>query len=204
MREEGSATPVDEKGRKKRSMKLEVSNQYGDSLHMLTVQHLVHQQANRRLGIMYNVSKFESKGDNVLPDPSSTPLGPDESVNGVQEFRPDFSAGPDALTVKPFLEQVTADVTYEWENGVARGEHEATPEKIRESVEVYWIRLGVSAASDIFWREMLTDRNVGMSSVSELLEASTRMRWSGANKINTVDNSLYVIVIFSSNPDTDH
>jgi hypothetical protein len=94
---------------------------------------------------MYNVSKFESKGGTDLPDPKTAPLGPEESVNGVQEFRPDFSASLDALTVKPFIEQVTADVINEWDSGVGYKEPEASHQKIKESVEVYWTRLGVSS-----------------------------------------------------------
>jgi hypothetical protein len=96
---------------------------------------------------MYNVSKFESKGGTDLPDPKTAPLGPEESVNGVQEFRPDFSASLDALTVKPFIEQVTADVINEWDSGVGYKEPEASHQKIKESVEVYWTRLGVSPPS---------------------------------------------------------
>jgi hypothetical protein len=78
-----------------------------------------------------------------------------ESVNHVQEFRPDFRADAKAPTVQPFLEQVTADVIAEWEGGVSFQEPTTTHEKIRESVEVYWVRLGVSTGSNVL-RGLLT------------------------------------------------
>jgi hypothetical protein len=97
-----------------------------------------------RLGIEYNVSKFESKGSRELPDPESTPPGIMESANMVPEFRPDFTADAKAPTVRPFLKQVGDDVIEEWEAGVSHGEPKVTHEKIREAVEVYWVRLQVS------------------------------------------------------------
>jgi len=91
------------------------------------------------------VSKFESKGTRDLPDPSSTPKGPLESVNNCQEFRPDFTADVKAPTVRPYLKQVTDDVICDWEMGLSHGEPVTSNDKIREAVEVYWVRLAVSS-----------------------------------------------------------
>lgn len=107
-------------------------------------QHLIHQMANRRLGIEYNVSGFESKGGRELPSPESLPTSAGESVNGVEEFRPDFRGDVNAPTVKPFLDQVVQDCMEAWEAGVGKGEPAVTDRKVKESVEVYWLRLGVS------------------------------------------------------------
>ena len=100
--------------------------------------------ANRRLGIEYNVSGFESKGGRELPSPDSTPKSAAESVNGVEEFRPYYKADVNSPTVKPFLDQVVQDVMDAWEAGVGKGESVINDRKVRESVEVYWLRLGVS------------------------------------------------------------
>jgi hypothetical protein len=67
-----------------------------------------------------------------------------ESPNLVQEFRPDFTADVKAPTVRPFLKQVMEDVIGEWNMGVKDGEPYTSEEKIREAVEVYWVRLAVS------------------------------------------------------------
>jgi hypothetical protein len=143
--QERSSTPTDEKSRKKRSMKLEVGSLFSRPYRtVLTQQHLVHQQANRRLGVEYNVSKFESKGTRYLPDPETAPKSPGESANEVQEFRPEFSADIKAPTVRPFIKQVIADVTHEWDMGMSAGEPETSHDKIREAVEIYWVRLAVS------------------------------------------------------------
>jgi hypothetical protein len=97
-----------------------------------------------RLGVEYNVSKFESKGSRELPDPESTPRTAAESPNQVDEFRPDFTADAKAPTVRPFLKQVTEEVIYFWDLGVSLFEPKMTHDKIREAVEVYWVRLAVS------------------------------------------------------------
>jgi hypothetical protein len=130
---EGSTFSDDKVGgtRKKRSMKLE---------------HLVHKMANRRLGVEYLVSGFDVLGHRELPHPSSVPLSAEESLNGVQEFRPDFTADATSSTVKPFLDQVTLDCIEAWEGGVGIGEEAAGIDrrKIGEAVNVYWTRLCVS------------------------------------------------------------
>lgn len=100
--------------------------------------------ANRRLGIEYNVSGFESKGGRDLPSPDSPPKSAAESVNEVEEFRPEFRSDVNSPTVKPFIEQVVLDCMEAWEAGVGRGEPVVNDRKIKESVEVYWLRLGVS------------------------------------------------------------
>lgn len=104
--------------------------------------------ANRRLGIEYNVSGFESKGGRELPSPDSTPKSAAESVNGVEEFRPDFRQDVTSLTVKPFIEQVAQDVLEAWEAGVGKGEFTLSVDKVKESAEVYWLRLGVNFLTD--------------------------------------------------------
>ena len=156
MDREARATPVDEKSRKKRSMKLEVRSHHCRWIRRTDEKHLVHQQANRRLGIEYNVSKFESKGSRNLPDPSSVPPPPVESANHVHEFRPDFTQDVKAPTVRPFIQQVVEDVIAEWDIGVGYLEPETSHENIRESVEVYWVRLAVSFVPDVC-REVHTD-----------------------------------------------
>ena len=100
--------------------------------------------ANRRLGIEYNVSGFESKGGKDLPSPDSPPVSAEESVNGVEEFRPDFRSDVNASTVKPFLEQVAQDCMDAWAAGIGKEEPPINALKVKESVEVYWLRLGVS------------------------------------------------------------
>lgn len=108
--------------------------------------------ANKRLGIEYNVSRFESKGSRELPDPESTPRGADESPNQVQEFRPDFTADAKAPTVRPFLKEVAEDVIYDWDLIVSFGEPKTTHDKIREAIDVYWVRLQVSLLiSRLIW-----------------------------------------------------
>lgn len=134
LRDGGSATPFvdDEKrlgggGRKRRSMKLE---------------HLVHKMANRRLGVEYPVSAFESKGTRDLPDPASIPAMAAESVNAVDEFRPDFRADVSSNTVRPFLDTVITDCKTTWNESYAADEPEVDEDQIVKSVHTYWTRLG--------------------------------------------------------------
>lgn len=63
----------------------------------------------------------------------------------MQEFRPDFRAEVTDARVKPFLDQVVQDVLDVWRSGIGADmwDDESTQLKIRESVEVYWLRLGV-------------------------------------------------------------
>ncbi|EIW68941.1 hypothetical protein TREMEDRAFT_71731, partial [Tremella mesenterica DSM 1558] len=103
---ESITPPIDGRtpsGRKKRSLKLE---------------HLVHKMANRRLGVEYLITHFEARGTRDLPPPGSVPPSAEESINQVQEFRPDFRADVAHPSVRPFLDQVWEDVVYDWENGV--------------------------------------------------------------------------------------
>ncbi|ORY24468.1 hypothetical protein BCR39DRAFT_546724 [Naematelia encephala] len=122
------STPLNEErsGRKKRSMKLE---------------HLVHRMANRRLGVEYAVSQFESLGGKDLPDPASIPPPVAESANGVQEFRPQFGQDVTAESVRPFIDQVVLDCSEAWHGGVGEGEEGVDERKIQDSVVVYWTRL---------------------------------------------------------------
>lgn len=113
---------------------------------MCGVQHLIHMLANRRLGIEYNVLGYDSRGGRDLPDPASQPASAAESPNNTQEFRPDFRADVNAATVKPFLEQVAHDCREHWDAGMGKGEPELTDQKLKESIEVYWLRLSVSIA----------------------------------------------------------
>jgi hypothetical protein len=188
---EASSTPVDEKPRKKRGMKLEVCRSSScDESAQTDQQHLIHQQANQRLGIEYNVSKFESKGLKYLPDPSSTPLLANQSPNMVHEMRPDFTQDVKAPTVRPFINQVVEDVIREWDGGVYQLEPVTTHEKIREAVEVYWVRLAVSLSYKAFDGFMLIlSRNAGTSSAFERRVVYTRMNLLGESRINTVVNN---------------
>ncbi|WVQ93692.1 hypothetical protein IAU59_000768 [Kwoniella sp. CBS 9459] len=114
-------------GRKKRSIKLE---------------HLVHKMANRRLGVEYLVSNFESKGSKDLPDPSSEPPKAAESANGVDEFRPDFRGDINAGDVKPFVEQVIEDVMEAWStHGLHLEEPDVDRTRVEAAVHIYWTRL---------------------------------------------------------------
>ncbi|KAE8538965.1 hypothetical protein D1P53_005334 [Cryptococcus gattii VGV] len=113
-------------GRKKRSIRLE---------------HLVHKMANRRLGVEYTVSNFESKGSRDLPDPVTHPLTAEESPNGVDEFRPHFGADINASTVKPFIDIVIEDVWEAWQSGQGDEDVEADRQKVFDAVKIYWTRL---------------------------------------------------------------
>ena len=99
--------------------------------------------ANRRLGIEYNAAGFQVKGSKNLPAPGTIPPTAAESINGVQEYSPDFRADAGSESVKQFLDQVYEDVC-------AYGEPDVEREKIREAVMVYWIRLGVSSSAPRF------------------------------------------------------
>ncbi|BEI95319.1 hypothetical protein CcaverHIS631_0102680 [Cutaneotrichosporon cavernicola] len=124
-----SGTPFgdDEKrARKRRSMKLE---------------HLVHKMANRRLGVEYTVSSFEVKGSKELPMPGTIAPEADTSLNGVDEFRPDFRADVGGAAVRPFLDAVTADVKDAWGEGYAVDEPEVDNDQIVKAVTTYWTRL---------------------------------------------------------------
>ncbi|WVQ76655.1 hypothetical protein IAR50_006329 [Cryptococcus sp. DSM 104548] len=113
-------------GRKKRSLKLE---------------HLIHKMANRRLGVEYAVSNYESKGTRTLPDPDSRPLSADESPNSVDEFRPNFLGDVQADSVRPFVDQVVEDVWDAWQATAAEGDAEVDKNKIRDAMNIYWLRL---------------------------------------------------------------
>lgn len=75
--------------------------------------------ANRRLGVEHQVKDFEVRGTRELPDPGPVP-SVEESINGIQEFRPDFRRLSTSPTVRPFLDQVTEDVTEAWEAGLGK------------------------------------------------------------------------------------
>ncbi|TXT07488.1 hypothetical protein VHUM_03208 [Vanrija humicola] len=130
LREAGSTTPVYEEdkrlGRKRRSMKLE---------------HLVHKMANRRLGVEYPVSSFEVKGSRDLPDPTNIPPTAETSVNGVDEFRPDFRADVGSASVRPFVDAVIQDVKAAWNESYSVEEPEVDGEQIVKAVQTYWTRL---------------------------------------------------------------
>lgn len=131
LRDAGSATPFgdDDKpiGRKRRSMKLE---------------HLVHKMANRRLGVEYTVNGFDCKGSRELPDPSSLPPTAESSVNGVDEFRPDFRGDVSSGTVRPFLDTVVLDCKTAWtDEGFANEEPDVDDDQIVKAVHTYWTRL---------------------------------------------------------------
>lgn len=99
--------------------------------------------ANRRLGVEYTVSNFESKGSRDLPDPATHPLTAEESPNGVDEFRPHFGADINASTVKPFIDIVIEDVWEAWQSGQGDEDVEADRQKVFDAVRIYWTRLSV-------------------------------------------------------------
>ncbi|WVF66068.1 hypothetical protein IAT40_000807 [Kwoniella sp. CBS 6097] len=116
-----------QEGRKRRSIKLE---------------HLVHKMANRRLGVEYLVTNFESKGSKDLPDPSTEPPKAAESANEVDEFRPDFRGDINAGDVKPFIEQVIDDVMEAWtSHNLHLEEPEVDRTRVEAAVHIYWTRL---------------------------------------------------------------
>lgn len=128
-RDASSSTPFGEeekRGRKRRSMKLE---------------HLVHKMANRRLGVEYTVSSFEVKGSKELPVPGSLAPTAENSLNGVDEFRPDFRADVSSAGVRPFLDAVTADCKEAWGEGYTTEEPEVDDDQIVKAVTTYWTRL---------------------------------------------------------------
>ncbi|WRT63867.1 uncharacterized protein IL334_000792 [Kwoniella shivajii] len=113
-------------GRKKRSIR---------------VEHLIHQMANRRLGVAYPVANFMSNGTRDLPDPTSIPPKAEESVNGVDEFRPDFRADVAAPGVRAFVDQVIEDCVESWQVSLGDDEPEVDRERITAAVNIYWARL---------------------------------------------------------------
>ncbi len=79
---------------------------------------MIHKHANARLGVEYQVSQFETSGTSFLPSPDSDPPGPEESINGIQEYRPDFLMGDvKSPSVQPFIEKVIEDVLENWQQG---------------------------------------------------------------------------------------
>lgn len=93
-------------------------------------QHLVHQMANRRLGLEYLVTNFRVVGSTTLPDPSD-PVPPlHMSANGIQEFRPDWHKDPTDEGVAAFIEAATGDAWNAWEGGVGEGEEGVDMDKV--------------------------------------------------------------------------
>lgn len=86
--------------------------------------------ANKRLGVEYSISKFETRGTKDLPEPTSTPPTIEESINGVEEYRPDFKRDVNSSDVKPFIERVIDDVEEAWEGGVKLGEPPVDRKKV--------------------------------------------------------------------------
>ena len=73
--------------------------------------------ANRRLGVEHVVAQYEVRGTKDLPAPDSLAPGPEESENGIQEYRPDFrSDGVQSDEVGEYLGAVVEDVIGEWDN----------------------------------------------------------------------------------------
>jgi len=70
--------------------------------------------ANRRMGVEYAINGFETPGTKDLPEPSAVPPSAAESVNGIDEFRPDFRGDVSASSVKPYLDQVIEDCVEAW------------------------------------------------------------------------------------------
>lgn len=139
---EGSVFEAD--GRKrKRSIKLEVSRVAAAGRVELMTQHLIHQRANRLLGVEYHVSGFDVPGSAVLPDPESVPPAPHQSVSGVAEHRPEYAPDQRGRGVREYLDQVVQDVLDEWPRFEGQ-EGQVDREGVAEKVNVYWVRLCVS------------------------------------------------------------
>lgn len=89
--------------------------------------------ANRRLGVEYAVTHFEVTGSRDLPDPESIAPSAHESVNGIQEYRPDFRGDLNATSVRPYVEAVVEDCVQAWEESVGIGEPDVDRRKVRFS-----------------------------------------------------------------------
>jgi len=89
--------------------------------------------ANRRLGVEYAVTQFEVIGARDLPDPDSPMPSAAESVNGIQEYRPDFRGDVNATSVMPYIDAVVMDCVEAWEGGVGVGEPEMDRRKVGAS-----------------------------------------------------------------------
>jgi hypothetical protein len=64
--------------------------------------------------VEYNISGFDTPGTKDLPDPHSIAPTAAESLNKVEEFRPNFKGDVSASTVKPYIDQVIEDVVAAW------------------------------------------------------------------------------------------
>lgn len=87
--------------------------------------------ANRRLGVEYQVNGFQTPGTRDLPDPQSHAPDALESINAVDEFRPDFRTDVTSVSVEPYIEKVVEDCWQAWETGVGDGEEGVDRKKVR-------------------------------------------------------------------------
>jgi hypothetical protein len=72
--------------------------------------------ANRRLGVQYPVKYHESLGTPHLPAPNTRAPPLEESLNRVQEYRPDYNHTPqEDESVAEFLYIIKEDVWNAWE-----------------------------------------------------------------------------------------
>lgn len=90
--------------------------------------------ANRRLGVEYTIADFKTPGSKMLPDCNTPPRSAADSAAGVDEYRPPYGNDPEHDQVKPFIEQVEADVIEAWEGGVGAEEPEVDAQKVTCSV----------------------------------------------------------------------
>ena len=86
--------------------------------------------ANRRLGVEYTISGFETKGSKDLPDPNTIAPSSEESQNGIDEFRPDFRGDVGAISVRPFIDRVIEDCVEAWDAGLGQSEPEVDRRKV--------------------------------------------------------------------------
>lgn len=131
LKAEKSDTKIDGDKRKVRSLKLEVSFFPADQAMAAEMKHLIHQMTNRRLGVAYTISPYNIPGNKDLPEPSDTAPGPDESVNGVQEFRPDFRADSSDKDIKAFLDLIRDDVRGAWDTAEPVDAQQLEEEQVR-------------------------------------------------------------------------
>lgn len=78
---------------------------------------MIHKMTNRRLGVEHLITQFEVKGTPTLPHPESVAPGPEDSINGIQEYRPPYLPDINTPEVRDFLDVVIEDILAAWTEG---------------------------------------------------------------------------------------
>lgn len=84
----------------------------------------------------YSIAGFETPGTKDLPDPSSEVPTEDDSLNGIQEFRPTFGEDAASVDVAPFIAAVIDDVVQAWEDGEGQGDPDVDRKKVGSSTTI--------------------------------------------------------------------